>query len=213
MRQKITNVYTAAELKELGDGRAFERALEKYRENLTLDYVSDEMMDSLKGLCDAAGIRIRDYSLGAYNRGNRLRVEFPGDGGAGDLTGPRALAWIENHILGPLRAPWGLERKAWRRGQFHDVFNVEDGRVLRRWYSPGAVPACPFTGVCYDDDFLGALYADVKAGRSLKESFEGLEHDFARMLEDELEYQGKEDQFLEAAEVNEWEYDEDGRHV
>jgi hypothetical protein len=33
------------------------------------------------------------------------------------------------------------------------------------------------------------------------------------MLEDELEYQGKEDQFLEAAEVNEWEYDEDGRHV
>jgi hypothetical protein len=222
-KQKCMTVYTAVELKTLEedadhDGRPFTRALEKYRENLTLDYVSEEMMNSLKGLCAAAGIRIRDYSLGAYNRGNNLRVEIPGEDGAADLTGARALAWIENRILGPLRAPWGLRSpaastKKYVNGSHSTVYNLEDGRPRRRWTAPGVVPSCPFTGVCYDEDFLDDVVKSVRDGRTLKEAFEDLADVFARMLEDEYEYQGKEEQFLEAAEVNEWEFDEEGDMV
>jgi hypothetical protein len=226
MRQVTKTVYTARELKAL-DARAFERALEKYREELTLEYSQEEMMSSLKGLCDAAGVRIRDYSLGAYNRGNMLRVDMPGDPGAGDLTGPRALAWIENRILGPLRAPWGLPKltpgaplpegytRGWDPVARAVSVNESASRLITRWTKPGAVPSCPFTGVCYDEDFLSALIDDVKGGRgrTLKEAFEGLESDFARMLEDEIEYQSEEEQFLEAAEANEWEYDADGDMV
>lgn len=223
-KQKVTTVYTAPELKALEedvdhDGRPFTRALEKYREHLTLDYVSEEMMGSLRGLCDAAGVRIKDYSLGACNRGNNLRVEIPGEDGAADLTGARALAWIENRILGPLRRPWGLQApaastKKYVNGAHSSVYNLdENGRPLRRWYAPGAVPSCPFTGVCYDEDFLDDVIKSVKAGRTLKEAFEDLADLFARMAEDEYEYRGEEEQFLEAADVNGWEYDADGDMV
>lgn len=216
-RQKCQTVYTAQELKCLDDGRAFDRALEKYRERLSLDYSSDEMMDSLKGLCKAAGVKMRDWSLGAYNRDNHLSVEM--SDGAAELTGPRALAWIENNILGPLRRPWGLPNpaastKQYALGKHSSVYNLdENGKPTRRWYAPGTVPECPFTGVCYDMDFLEDLTKSVRAGRTLKEAFEDLADVFARILEDEYEYQSKEEQFLEAAEANAWEFDEDGDMV
>jgi len=225
MRVKITKtkVYTAAELKRRrkDGGRAFERALEKYRENLDLEHTSAELLASLKGLCEAAGVRIVDYSLGAYNRGNRLEVRM--DDGAAGLKGPRALAWIENRILGPLRAPWGLPKNLKPGAPLPEGFTrgwdpvsravlADDGApFITRWTRPGAVPSCPFTGVCYDEDFLEALTKDLRDGRTtLYEAFTGLESDFARILEDEYEYQSRPDQFLEAAAANAWEFDEEG---
>lgn len=225
MRVKVTKTkcYTAAELRRKRDKAPFERALEKYREHLDLSYTSDEMMDSLKGLFEAAGVKMRDWSLGAYDRGNMLRAEFSQEG-TEDLTGARALAWIENRILGPLRAPWGFPSNA-RRGLpaprgYSRPFLYRKGAVverktgaLSRYTKPGAVPECPFTGVCYDMDFLEDLIKSVRAGRTLKEAFEDLADLFARQLEDEYEYQGKEEQFLEAAGANAWEFDEDGDMV
>lgn len=220
-RQIVTKVYTAAELKRRrkDGGAAFRRALEKYQENLDLEHTSTDMMNSLKGLCNAADVKMRDWSLGAYNRGNNLSVTIPGeDDGAGDIKGARALAWIENRILGPLRAPWGLRslketNVKLSHGTHNPVYNVEGRKAVRRWTAPGHVPDCPFTGMCYDDDFLGDVIKSVKEGRTIKEAFEDLADLFARMLEDEYEYQGKEEQFLEAAEANGWEFEEDGTLV
>lgn len=52
-RVTVEKVYTAAHLRRYYPS-AFARALEKYRETLELDYVSDDMMQSLKGLFEAA---------------------------------------------------------------------------------------------------------------------------------------------------------------
>lgn len=217
VRVKTEKVYTAAHLRRYYP-QAFNRALEKYRENLDLEYVSSEMLDSLKGLFNAAGVKLADYSLGAYNRGNMLRAEFPQDGAA-ELSGPRALAWIENNILGPLRAPYGLRppaasAKKYVNGTHNTVYNTdENGRPLRRWTRPGAVKDCPFTGVCYDEDFLEDLIKSVKSGRTLKEAFEDLADLFAKNLEDEYSYQAEAPQFLEHAEMNGYEFDKEGRRA
>jgi hypothetical protein len=200
MRQITKNVYTAAELRE-HNRRAFGRALEKYRANIDMDgYIREEIFDSLKGLCEAAGVKIKHYNLGAYNRGNDLRVEFNEDG-AEELTGARALAWVENNLLAPMRIPWtGPER--WKLAKYGE------------YYRPGLVKPCPFTGVCYDEYFLDALLKDIRTGHvTLREAFNGLSSDYARMLEDEYEYQAKEETFLEDCEANGWEFDEDGRMV
>ena len=218
MRVIETKVYGIKHLKRYyPDG--FKRAHEKYRETLDLSHVSDEMMDSLKGLFEAAGVKMADWSLGAYNRGNRIKAEFRGDGDVAGLEGPRAMAWIENNILGPLRRPWGLpapaaSTKKYVNGSHSSVYNLDDnGRPLRRWYAPGSVPDCPFTGVCYDIDFLEDLQKSVKEGRTLKEAFEDLADLFMHNLEDEYDYQGEEAQFIEAADVNQWEYEKDGTMV
>lgn len=217
MRTITTKVYSAKHLKRYyPDG--FNRALEKYRENLDLEYTSDEMMSTLKALCAAGNVKMRDWSLGAYNRGNNLSVSINGEDGTEELTGARALAWIENRILGPLRAPWGLRsvkstNVKLSHGTHNPVYNVEDGKPRRRWTAPGAVPSCPLTGMCYDGDFLEDLQKSVKEGRTLKEAFEDLADLFASMLEDEYEYQGKEEQFLDAADANHWEYEKDGTMV
>ena len=50
-------------------------------------------------------------------------------------------------------------------------------------------------------------------GRTLKEAFEDLADLFARMLEDEDEYQGQEAQFREMADVNGYEFDKDGNLI
>jgi hypothetical protein len=211
-----TTVYSAKHLRRYYPG-GFHRAHEHYRDNLDLGHVSDEMTDSLKGLADAAGVKLRDWSLGAYNRGNRLKVDFPQDG-AEDLTGARAFAWLENNLFGPLRAPWGLLPvarfdKKLSHGVHNTRYHVSEGKVLSRWTRPGAVKDCPFTGTCYDLDFLEDIIKGVKSGRTLKEAFEDLADTFARIIEGEYEYQGEESTFLETADANAWEFEKDGSQV
>lgn len=226
-RVRVDRVYTAQHLKRYYPA-AFEKALEKYRENIDLDYTSDELMSSLKGLCGAANVKMRDWSLGAYNRGNNLSVTMPGDDGTAELTGGRALAWIENNVLAQYRAPYGLPKlaagaplpKGYTRGWIAPCKDHPNGAVtctddnpIRRWAAPGHVSECPFTGMCYDMDFLEDLKKSIVGGRTLKEAFEDLADVFARTLESEYEYQSEPAQFLDAAEVNQWEFDKHGRMV
>ena len=225
----VVRVYSATHLKRYYP-KAFERALEKHREHVGEDgYTSDEMLSSLKGLFEAAGVKLADYDLGAYNRGNQLRAEFKQDGAA-DLEGARALAWIENNILAPLRAPYGIPKmpkdgklpegytRAWT-GPCHEFPNgclhgeENPSRPITRYTKPGAVPSCPFTGVCYDEDFLEDLIKSIKEGRTLKEAFQDLADLFASMLEDEYEYQGKAESFLETADANGYEFTKEGERI
>jgi hypothetical protein len=200
----------------------FKRAHEKYQQTLELDYVSDEMMDSLKALCKAAGVKMRDWSLGAYNRGNNLSVSMPGDDATAELTGPRALAWLENNLYGALRVPLGpltdeLDANGKRtvKGRYYLIKAggglAEDARGRRGM--PGQIESCPLTGVCYDEDFLDDLKKSIVGGRTLKEAFEDLADVFARLLEDEYESRQTEEYFKEEAETLNWEYDRHGHKV
>lgn len=109
MRQITKTVYTAAELKEHAPA-AFEHALKKYREFIGVDdaaFLGDEILGAIKGAFDAAGVILKDYSLSAYGPSD-ITARWPStDSGEdiGEMRGPRAVAWLENNLLGPLRVP------------------------------------------------------------------------------------------------------------
>lgn len=95
--------YTARHLKRYYP-EAFQKALEQHAENVGEDnWRADELMESLKGLMDAAGVRLKDYEIGAYSYSS-LRVQFPSHGydegeAVGELRGARAMAWLEKVII------------------------------------------------------------------------------------------------------------------
>lgn len=196
MRTICKDVYKYDEL----SAGAKSRARDWYREASASDnYVLDEMMDSLKALFKAANIKIKDWSVGAYNRNNYVSFDM---GDAGELTGARALAWLENNLLDGLRIT-RAEFMAKRR----DYLKYGDS------YRVGKIKPCPFTGVCYDDDLLDSLRADVKSGDTLKDAFSNLADKVGRMNEDALEYQNKDEQVAEMIEANEYEFTEDGNRI
>ena len=131
-----------------------------------------EIIHSLKEVVKASGLTIADYSLGPYNRGNFLRVS--GDEDVLALTGPRALAWMENNLLSPLRIPWtGPERRNLAR--------------YGRYYRPGLVPPCPITGVYCDEDYLDSLHKNLRNGVSIYHAYNALADVAATLMENDLD--------------------------
>lgn len=131
-----------------------------------------EILDSLKAVIKASGLTLADYDLGPHNRGNFLRVS--GDEDALALSGPRALAWLENNLLGPLRIPWtGPKRRDLAR--------------YGRYYRPGLVAPCPFTGVYCDEDYLDALRTNLRDGMSIYAAYNALAGTAATLMENDLD--------------------------
>jgi len=194
MKTQTVVTYSAPELKEKLP-RAFERALEDYRNSSQESDWTHETIDSLKSLIQAAGLRMKDWSLGAYNRNNFLKTDISDD--AGELFGKRAFAWIENNLLSSLRVPWTGKERA-------------EVRQYGSAYYAGKIKPCPFTGYCADDEYLEELQNSIASGRTLKESFEDLADTCQSILERESEYQSSEGYFMEHAEANEMQFTEDG---
>lgn len=193
-KEKTITVYQYA---ELPTEKAKNRARDWF---LECDEIStEEVLESLKALFkNCSGVKLTDWSIGTYSP-SYLKVTFAQDG-AEDLKGARAFAWLENNLLAGVRIPWtGQKRRELAQ------YGV--------WYRPGLVKPCPFTGVCFDDDFLDALRASLKAGDTLKDAFEDLARHAQKLLEAEYEYHQSEEYVSEMMEANEYEFDEDGRRV
>lgn len=216
MKTITTKVYDARALRRYHP-EGFATALEKYRQHVAEDgFTMNEVMDSLKGIYEAAGVKMRDWEIGPYSH-SYIRASWGENlvNDPGDLHGARALAWVENNLLAQFRAPYGLDKKD---GNLHE--NGDNGkrgmhyrRRWARWYEPGSVKACPFTGLCFDDDMIDALLKSLRAGDTLREAFEGLASAAQRIIEAEDEYQSQESSFIEAAEANGWEYTREGRMI
>jgi hypothetical protein len=181
MRTTTTTIYTAAELKE-ADGRAFEHALGRYRQDVYDDPAwASEHRDSLKAM------------VAAFGRGDVPEFD--------DVR--RCMAWVENNILAPLRQPW-LPLSHPKR------------RATSRYggsYRPGYVKPCPFTGFYVDDDLLDYVRTGARKGDSPRDILRGLQAEADRLWESELEGQAMEEEFVDAANANGWEFDESGRMV
>lgn len=202
MKTKIIELYTAEELRDKFP-EAFERALARharYMSEQDAGIRGSEILDSIKGACRAAGIEIEDYSLSSY-RPSSLTVRFSGHydgyGDPGDLSGPRAVAWLENNLLGPCRITpkKAAEYRAKKYG---------------RYYRAGLIEPCPFTGACYDDDIIERLARCIKEGGTLREAFEGLADYYREQLESEIEAGSTAEAFIERAAANDMEFREDG---
>lgn len=244
MRTETRKLYTAAELKKYRGLRpfagAFEKAYKTYLEGQSengLEFEMDDAMASIKGLFDAcSGISLKNWDIGIYNRNNHLKVEFTGGqryGGGDDvekLSGPRAIAWLENNLLCGIRVQYvplltvklemekqsayyekvrGLSRKE----RDNVPKNYSEAAIKRHYYKPGTIAECPFTGVCYDMDLLDALIKNVRDGMDLKSAFEDLADVAAKLLESAEDYQRTEEYFLDTAAANDYEYDKDGDRV
>lgn len=196
MRTVQQTLYTAAELKE-HDGEAFERARDRYNDSIAGDIPwMDETVESLKAVFAHAGIRPRDWSIGPCSPCYVTFDRFDGD----DLTGPRAMAWLENRVFGPLRIPFEGPRR-WSLAKYGE------------YYRPGMVKPCPFTGYCADEDYLESLREYIAGGQTIRDAFKALADVAGRLIESDCESATSEEAFLEAAEVGGWEFDEEGRRV
>lgn len=160
-------------------------------------YVLDEMIDSLKALFKASGIKLVDWSIGAYNQNNYVKFDL---GDAADLTGARAMAWLENNLFDRLRiTPAEFEKKR------KEYMSYGEG------YRIGKIKPCPLTGMGYDEDLLDAIRKSISSGETLKEAFKGLADHIAKMFETEVEYQNKDEQVEENIRANEYEFTVDGK--
>lgn len=198
MRVQRRKIYKASELK----GAAFQRALADYQaEQMERGPAwSKEIFFSLKRLFDhCTGVTLADYDLGVYTPSGGLTIQFA-NGPAAQLTGRRAMAWLENNLIGRLRMPW-TGQKRWELAKYGEA------------YRPGLVPPCPFTGDCVDEDYLDALRKAVNGGATLQRAFEGLADVYRRIHETEDEYEQSEDYFRDQAEANDWEYDRNGARI
>jgi hypothetical protein len=188
-----TKVYTFDELSD----SAKEKARDWYRKaNTSESYYLDEIYDSLKALFKAANITLKDWSLGPYNRGNQVTFDL---GDASELTGRRALAWLENNLFAGLRITAHEFAK-----------NRKDYLKYGPDYRAGKIKPCPLTGICYDEDYLDALRKSIKEGDTLRDAFRNLADVCGRLCEAECEYRDEDEQIDEDIRANEYTFTEEG---
>lgn len=191
---KTIKVYTPAELKRKNP-EGFERAWESFKQDELCDLPwGGEIIDSLKATFKAAGLGKIHYEIGAYSYSY---VQFEMDDDVRNLEGQRALAWLENNLLGSLRIPFtGSQR--WELSKYG------------KYYRSGMIKPCPFTGVCFDEDMIESLLKDIKAGDSLGDAFSNLASVAAKLMEAELESLQSEEYFLEQ---DHFQYTKDGKLI
>lgn len=172
-------VYKPSELKKKHP-EGFERAHEWYINHNTEIPWSDEIIDSLKAVFEASGIRLRDWSIDVYGY-SYVKFDM---GDAANLEGQRAMAWLENNLLEPLRERRSFIQRVKKYDRWNDFTKY------------GEIPSCPFTGVCFDEDYIESLFKSVKGGDSLEEAYSHLANVAARLFEAEIENQNSEEWFL-----------------
>ena len=194
---KTITLLTAEELKErFPDGYAKARAawaMDAAHWEIPWQH---EIFDSLKSVCRACGVVVKDWSIGPHDGRSFIRCAFPRDE-LEAIQGRRAMAWLENNLTGPLRSPHGPATLR-QRAYGHRV---------------GRVPPCPFTGVCFDEDFLGHLRSVLREGRNLKDAFAGLAAVASELMERELDCATSEESFANECDFAQHLFTEHGQRV
>ena len=192
MRIETRKIFTFDELSE----ESQEKAIENYREYTISDPIpwSNEIFDSMKAIFDLLHIKLLDWQLGAHCYSY---IKFEIDQDTGDLSGSRAIGWIENNLIDLLRVTRGSYLK-----------NRKD--YFRYGYRVGKVKDCPLTGVCFDHDFLDSLLDSIKSGMTIKDSLSGLADTYQRLLEREYEASQESEYIREELQHNGMEFLENG---
>lgn len=206
MQTHTITTYTYDELTD--DAR--DRAFTDWQEGVDSDPYGlpwqHELRQSVQGAIESAGLTLSDWSIGTHTyswikiHGFIDDVELPDryiHVDAGDLTGKRALAWLENNMLAQYRIPWQGEQRT-------------SVAKYGAWYRPGKVKPCPFTGYYLDDVIIDHLINRVaKCGDTLLEAFESLASVWQSALEDEEE-SARSREYFEDTWAHEQEYLADG---
>lgn len=159
MRTETRTLYLFGELPPEAQHQAV-RAEYRTRADDELPWMQ-ELRESYSAILDALGLKV--------DRDGDPKL-FPDEIGA--IQGPRAMAWAENNLVGPLRMPW----KGAKRNK---------GREYGNAYYAGKVPPCPWTGFYADDEFLHAFLDAVRKGKSLNDAAQELPAAFRELVRQE----------------------------
>ena len=161
------NIYSFEELSD----EAKERVYEHFRNEMGIPFWGEEYKDTMETIAQTMGWGASFYS---YD-GIRYSVEFCiGDEDIEELSGPRAMAYIENNYIDAAKKP----KKYWLGGIIHCDGRKNWTRKSRIKYE---IDNCPFTGFIADYCFCEA-WAEWKKniGKNLTVQ------DFADMVADRL---------------------------
>lgn len=202
MKHHTITTYSYDELSE----EAKDRAYQDYQEMVSDWDIpwQEETFDSLKALIEHAGFTLRDWSLGAYSRNNYIKVGI--DDNVADLSGKRAMAWLENHVLGPCRIGWRPVTHPARRKCAASIRSYAPYHPpgSRYYCAPDMVKPCPFTGYVMDEVLLDALRKSLREGATVKDAFHWLADTVQDQLEAEVEHQQSREAFEQWAEDEEF---------
>ena len=162
------------------------------------EYTAEECVDSLRAFAEkvsrSCGVSLKDWSIGSDV--GRSFTKWNMEDATRELTGARSFAWIENNIFALVRQGWNIKDKG------------------RKYYRPGVVKACPYTGVCFDEDILDA-FRDKDASLTIGERFASIGGRLSRVIEADIEYCNSDEGRRERAdcEFEDVLFDENGRKI
>lgn len=175
-------LYSFEELSEEAQETAIHYLREQAANNpWAIEMQSGEIMDSIKSLADALGLRLVNWSIGAYSY---LSASVDRCGEIDDDDKAGIWETLEEHGYKP------EDREA------------ETGR----W--PGILG---FTGVCYDDDIVETLVEAMENGETWGAAFMQIAATAGRIMEGELEYVTGEEYIKEGLDTEAEEWLKDGR--
>jgi len=194
---KTITIYSIQELEEQFPD-AFTKAHKKWQEDMDCEPLpwTDEIMDSLKAVVKAAGLTLKNWSIGPYDGRSFIQVEF-NNPEAEQIAGKRAMAWLENNLLGKLRKP-------------HSKDTLRKRRYSHR---AGYIPPCPLTGFYADMAMLDHLRKATREGDKLKTAFEKLAEVACELLEQEAEHVASAEYFRNTCENDESLFTDSGQCI
>ena len=172
---ETTKIYEYSELAENVKDELRKEAFDR----LEIYDIVDQWEDTVKTIGNLIGSNNPSYEIG-YCCHNYLRFTF--DELEGEISGPRAMAWIQNNWID----------KAYKGKYFSTPFRKCEvskehpaGLTYKFRYSKImlALDNCPFTGVCYDCNF-GEAWTEFKEG--IRQGKQLTVDDFVEILEKRL---------------------------
>ena len=198
MRTETIKIYKFDELSETAQRRAWENGPDFSNDH------ADEYAATLAAFEKAFDIKVYRYNVG-----------YPGTTFAYVKAGPAAEA-PENRPLRLAAYMWNNYADYIKKGRYYSRGRYVNGKYQYKFrYSriTFEMDNCPLTGVCMDYDILQPVIDCLHYKRfynSIDDLFDDCLTDFFRAWENEIEYQNSFEYFAEMAEINEWEFLENG---
>lgn len=181
MKTVKTELYSFKELSPEAQSHVLAQRAEEIQSDPD-NFTLSEAMDSLKAIVAACGEKLSDWSVGPYVSHNYARVRHDAEWDGGHQT--------QAHFLRVLLAH-GYTRPA----RFADL------------QTPGI---CGFTGVCFDEDLVEAMWQCLLEGGSLSDAADRAADRIQSICEDDLDYRTSRAGILEYLEQEEEIYLETG---
>lgn len=207
---RTINIYTFDELSDDAKETAIKSAREKGITD-TIEHCISDAVKTIENAAEAFGFRLADYNIGSEVY--RCSVKLAGNSTLEneEITGQRLRTWLMNNCYDVFYCSktYGKQIRA------HSRFGLTKYQYQRHSRVITVQNDCPFTGVCYDEDFLDCFRAFLKkpTEQTLEELFEEGAHDVCKSLESEEQYYLQDSSIAEFLESNQYEFTEEGEFI